>query len=119
MVDAIPSVLSEILSGDALGMGAAAKLFPAHRGEGRARPSTIWRWITHGARTANGAAVKLEAARVGGRWLTSRAALTRFATALTPPSSESNTTTTPPTRTEKARQRSSEAAVRRLTAAGA
>ena len=77
-------VIAEILNGDALGMSAAARLIPAHRGHGRANPSTPWRWITEGAKAPDGRIVRLEAGRVAGRWLTSRAALGRFISALTP-----------------------------------
>jgi hypothetical protein len=84
-------VLSEILSGDALGLSAAARLLPAHRGTGRASPSTVWRWIRTGTCTSDGRVVKLEAARLGTRWLTSTAAINRYMAALTP------TTDTPPT----------------------
>lgn len=81
---AVALVITEILNGDALGMSAAARLIPAHRGHGRANPSTPWRWITEGAKAPDGRIVKLEAGRVAGRWLTSRAALARFIEALTP-----------------------------------
>jgi hypothetical protein len=77
-------VLSEIIAGDALGLSAAARIFPAHRGEGRASSSTVWRWINTGTRTSNGRVVKLEAARIGTRWLTSKAAISRYMAALTP-----------------------------------
>ncbi len=77
------TVLDEILSGDALTLSAVAQLIPAHRGGGRMSPSTVWRWVVQGTRAA-GRMVKLEAARVGNRWLTSRSAVTRYMTALTP-----------------------------------
>jgi hypothetical protein len=38
-------------------------------------PSTTFRWVTNGAKGPGGRVVKLEAVRVGGRWITSRAAL--------------------------------------------
>lgn len=85
MADSTPSVLAEIIAGDALGLSAAARSLPAHRGDGPAAPSTIWRWILRGNRTIDGRVVKLEAARLGSRWLTSKAAITRFMEALTPP----------------------------------
>lgn len=84
MADSTPSIQSEIIAGDALGLSAAARLLPAHRGEGRASASTIWRWIRTGTRTGDGRVVRLEAARIGGRWLTSKAAITRYMSALTP-----------------------------------
>jgi hypothetical protein len=119
MADSTPLVLAEIIAGDALGLGATARLLPAHRGEGRASATTIWRWITLGTRTADGRVVRLEAARVGGRWLTSRAALGRYAAALTPPADPRPTTPVTPTRTVAARQRASERANADLERRGA
>ncbi len=110
-------VLGEILSGDALGLSDAAALFPGTRGEGRMCSSTVWRWIATGARAVGGEVVKLEAARIGTRWLTSRAALARFSAALTP-SAEPETAAVPK-RAPKARSRAADAASKRLADAGA
>jgi hypothetical protein len=46
--------------------------------------STILRWVTIGALSPDGKRVRLDAVRLGGRWITSREALQRFAEALTP-----------------------------------
>ncbi|MBM3983734.1 MAG: DUF1580 domain-containing protein [Planctomycetes bacterium] len=108
-------VLSEILAGDALGLSAAARLFPAHRGTGRASPSTVWRWIKTGTRTSDGRAVKLEAARLGTRWLTSKAAINRYMAALTP--TTDTPPTVPPTQTAAQQRRGHKAAMRALDAA--
>ena len=114
-------VLNEIIAGDALGMGAAARLLPAHRGEGRACPSTIWRWAVRGYRTPDGRVVRLEAARFAGRWLTSRAALARFGAAITsaalPPDSSTSSASAPRTQTQ--RNKATQAAIAKLKAAGA
>lgn len=62
---------------------AARRLPPARRG----RPvsfSCVLRWITDGVPGPDGHRVKLEAVRVGGRWLTSVEALARWAARLTP-----------------------------------
>jgi hypothetical protein len=83
--DPMPAVITEILAGDSLSMNAAAHRVPAHRGTGSAVPSTIWRWHRHGAKSPDGRRVHLEMARVGGKWMTSAAALARFLAALTPP----------------------------------
>jgi hypothetical protein len=61
---------------------AARSLPPGRRG----RPVTLsclLRWVLSGVRTPTGR-VCLEAIRMGGRWLTSREALQRFAERLTP-----------------------------------
>jgi hypothetical protein len=107
-----PQVLTEIVAGDALGLSAAARVFPGHRGAGRTSATTVWRWIRTGSRTSDGRVVKLEAARLGTRWLTSKAALTRYMTALTPVTLASPSPT--PTRTEAQRTRRYEAAMANL-----
>jgi Protein of unknown function (DUF1580) len=61
-----------------LSLAQAAKLIPPTRLEKRVHVSTLVRWILRGVR-----GVKLEAARVGGRWITSQEALERFSAALT------------------------------------
>jgi hypothetical protein len=44
----------------------------------------VLRWVLDGARGPSGERVRLEAARLGGRWLTSLEALRRFSERLTP-----------------------------------
>ena len=68
--------------------------------------STILRWILRGVD-----GVKLEAVRLGGRWVTSREALQRFAERLTP-RLDGDPVHTP--RTPTARRRASERAEREL-----
>jgi hypothetical protein len=46
--------------------------------------SCIFRWIADGVQSPDGSIVRLEAVRMGGRWLTSVEALHRFAEAQTP-----------------------------------
>jgi hypothetical protein len=79
----ISTVISEILSGDALTLSATARKLVPHRGQGVA-PSTLWRWHRQGVRTPDGRRVHLELARVGGKWLVSAAALARFIAMSTP-----------------------------------
>ena len=79
---AIAAVIREVLGGDALTLAAAARTLPPHRGNATA-PRTLWRWHTKGVQTG-ARRVHLEMARVGTKWVTSRAALARFLTALTP-----------------------------------
>jgi len=81
--DAVSTLLTEIEAGEGLGLAAAGRLFPAHRGKGSMNPSTVFRWVVKGQKTGCGAVVKLEAVRVGGRWLTTRSAIARFVTTLT------------------------------------
>jgi hypothetical protein len=81
--DSVPQVLVEIQSGGGLSLSAAGRLFPGHRGTGTVDPSTVFRWVTRGAKATDGRLAKLEAVRVGGRWLTSRGAVARFVASLT------------------------------------
>jgi hypothetical protein len=85
----------------------AASRFPGQRGAARLHPATLTRWILKGSKGVNGQRVKLEALRMGSRWLTSAAALARFANALHP-AGDSQTET--PLRTPAARNQASEAA---------
>jgi hypothetical protein len=48
------------------------------RGDRPVSPSTLWRWYRHGVRALDGRVVKLRVWRVGGRTLTSEAALREF-----------------------------------------
>jgi hypothetical protein len=62
----------------------ASRLLPPSR---RGRPvsfSCLWRWALRGIKNHTGEVVKLEVIKVGGRLLTSREALQRFAERLTP-----------------------------------
>ncbi len=119
VISEAPSVLSEIQSGGGLSLSAAGRMFPAHRGEGTVDPSTVFRWVNRGAKTAGGQMVKLEAVRVGGRWLTSRGAVARFVQALTPAADPVPKPLTATPRTPAARLRASERAGRELDQRGA
>src|SRR5262249_42879144 len=93
---------------------AATLVPPARRGK-KTHFSTLLRWILTGARTPSGNMVKLEAIRLGGRWMTSRSALQRFADRLTPPAD------TPPAqapRTPTQRRRASARAAAELERVG-
>jgi hypothetical protein len=108
------TVISEILAGDALTLSAAARKLVPHRGRGVA-PSTLWRWYAQGIRTPDGRRVHLEMARVGGKWLTSQAALARFIGASTP-AIPTDTAPAPSPRTARQRAGAAERAGRTLEA---
>lgn len=97
-----------------ISLSQAAARFPGHRGAERLHPATMTRWILRGVRAVDGRRVKLEATRFGCRWLTSEAALQRFADALITPPADST-----PTRTPTARQKASARADAELRAMGA
>jgi hypothetical protein len=77
----------------------ACRLIPPGRGGKRTHLSTLVRWVTRGAPGPQGDRIRLEAVRIGGRWMTSREAIQRFAERLTPQLDE------PPPPTPTARQR--------------
>ncbi|HEX4612611.1 MAG TPA: DUF1580 domain-containing protein [Urbifossiella sp.] len=112
----VPTVLEEIQAGGGLTLAAVGKLFPSHRGPGTMDPATVFRWVTNGSKATDGRAVRLEAVRVGQRWLTSRVAVARYVSALTGLSTPISSTPVP---TPAARQRRSEQAAAKLKASGA
>jgi hypothetical protein len=67
-----------------ISLNEAARSVPPSRSAKRTHLSTILRWILKGAKAPSGEIVKLEALRLGGKWITTREALQRFAEALTP-----------------------------------
>jgi len=74
----------DILNETILSLRDAAKLVPPYRIGRPVSFNCVLRWILDGSRAVNGQTVKLEAVRLGARWVTSREALARFAQALTP-----------------------------------
>jgi hypothetical protein len=95
----------------------AARLLPPGR---RGRPvslSCLLRWVLAGATGPSGERVRLEAVRLGGRWVTSREALQRFAERLTP-RLDAPQETPPNPRTPGRRQRASERAAAELERLG-
>jgi hypothetical protein len=86
MPDFVSATQTVLLNGERLFSPAAlakASNVPGHRGGEHLNGSTVFRQITKGVRAANGELVRLEAVRLGCRWLTSLEALARFAQKLT------------------------------------
>ena len=99
-----------VLNGEPLiPLAAVSGVLPAHRGSGHIGGQTVFRWITRGVRAVDGRVVRLEAVRLGSRWLTSAAAVGRFSAALTTPAIAPTSPTADPT---------TPSAPRRPTAAG-
>ena len=107
----------DLLTESTLGLPEAARILPRGRNGSRPHLSTILRWILNGAKAPSGEVVRLEAVRLGGKWITSRESLGRFCSRLTP-NFPDNSTSTPAPRSPSARQRASERAARQLAAAG-
>ena len=99
----------------ALSLAQAADLLPPGRGGARPTLGCVLRWVLKGAKSPSGELVRLEAIRLGGRWLTSREALQRFAERLTP---SLDSEPPPAPRTANQRRRASEVAARELEKMG-
>jgi hypothetical protein len=90
-------LLAEIARGQGLSMAMAAGRFPPSRSGRPVHPATASRWALRGVKTRDGRLVRLEAARVGGRWVTTEPAIRRFIGALQP----HETATPPPAGTDR------------------
>jgi hypothetical protein len=93
---------------------AAEMVPPARRGK-KTHLSTVFRWVTDGAKGPDGRRVRLEAVRLGGRWLTSTEAVQRFAERLTP---DLDRPRPPASRSPGARERAAKRADRQLRRLG-
>ncbi len=92
-----------------LSLPEAARSLPAGRRNRPVSMSCIFRWITSGVKLPSGDVVRLEAVRLGGRWLTSKEALQRFADAQTPRlDGEPEATPRTPTTRQRASARAAE-----------
>jgi hypothetical protein len=108
----------DLANEERLSLQEAAKLPPSFR-EGRpTHTSTILRWITKGVRLASGEIVRLEGARLGGRWITSVEAVHRFMERLTAGALGDSATHTPEITTTQQRRRELERVDRELSEAG-
>jgi hypothetical protein len=93
----------------------AARYLPKGR---RGRPvhfTTLLRWVLDGVVSPAGDRVRLEALRLGSKWITSREALQRFVEAQTPAVDGAET---PALRTPTRRQKASDRAARELERLG-
>jgi hypothetical protein len=104
-----------ILSETTMSLSQAAKRLPSGRRGAPVSLACVLRWVLQGARGPAGARVRLEAVRLGGRWLTSLEALARFAQALTPATADSQSS---PIRTLRQRRKRAERAERELEQLG-
>ncbi len=109
------TITTEILSGSGLSLVQAVRRFPPFRQGKPVALSTVLRWITSGVHLPDGKIIRLEAARLGGRWLTSGPAIERFISRQTP---NLETPAAPTPRTERQRERAAERAAKALDASG-
>jgi hypothetical protein len=106
----------EIAAGEGLYLTQAAKRFPPYR---RGRPVTlgcVLRWILQGVRLPDGSRVRLEGARLAGRWLTTAGAIARFLAVQSPQLEDAERPALP--RTPGKRRRAIERAGRELDKVG-
>jgi hypothetical protein len=81
LVPSVPNdspILSEVAAGLGLSLTQAARRLPSARAGRPVHSSCVWRWITSGVSLPSGEIVRLEAARLAGRYITSIPALERF-----------------------------------------
>jgi hypothetical protein len=105
----------EVRNETLISLKAAARMLPPGR---RGRPVTLsclLRWIIDGVKLSDGSVCRLEAVRMGGRWLTSVEGLQRFAERQTPRLGDAGP---PPLRTAATRQQASERAAAELDKIG-
>ena len=78
------SIHDEIAAGHGEPLSRARRRFPPHRQGKSVTLSCLIRWITSGVRGPSGQRIRLEAARLAGRWVTTPQAIARFLQAQTP-----------------------------------
>jgi hypothetical protein len=108
-------LLAEIEAGQGETLTRAARRLPRTRQDRPVTLSCLFRWVTVGAIGPDGQRVKLEAARIAGKWVTTPGAIRRFVQAQTPRGSAQA-----PTAPRSASQRhgANEAAAKRLSQLG-
>jgi hypothetical protein len=116
-VESTKAQVQSVLFETTLGLVEAAQFLPRGRNSSRPHLSTLLRWILTGAKSPTGEVVRLEAVRLGSKWITSREALARFAERLTPSLADIAAEQRAP-RSPSARQRASQRAAKELERVG-
>lgn len=78
------AIHDEISQGQGLYLSEACGLLPRYRRGAKVTIGCLVRWITSGVKGHDGITVKLEAARLANRWITTRSAIARFLAAQSP-----------------------------------
>jgi hypothetical protein len=107
-------LLEEIEAGQGETLTRAARRIPRSRQDRPVSLSCLLRWVLVGVKGPGGTRIKLEAARLAGKWVTTPGAIRRFVEAQTP----DQDSTVPASRTPCRRRRASERAGRRLEEMG-
>jgi hypothetical protein len=105
--------LIDISTEKTLSLAQAAKILPPGRNGRSTHVATLSRWIVRGVR-----GVRLDAARIGGRWITSEEAIDRFSSALTADRLPANQPMMTAAKVTATRQRELERVDRELVALG-
>jgi hypothetical protein len=108
-------LLEEIESGQGETLTRAARRVPRTRQDRPVTLSCLFRWITTGVIGPNGQRIKLEAARLAGKWITTPGAIRRFVEAQTP---RHDIGAAPVPRSPNRRRRASERAAEELERIG-
>jgi hypothetical protein len=108
-------LLEEIEAGQGETLTRAARRMPRTRLDRPVTLGCLLRWITTGVSGPNGLRIKLEAARLAGKWVTSPGAIRRFVAAQTP---ALNGEKAPTPRTPGQRSKAAEIASKQLDKAG-
>jgi hypothetical protein len=111
-------LLDEIAAGEGKPLSAIAKGIHPNRGGKPVTLSCILRWGQAGLKLPDGTKVFLEMVRLGGRWLTTPAALGRFITSQTPAPGADPSVCTPARRSAARKQRAARLAAAELERAG-
>jgi hypothetical protein len=106
---------NNLIGENLLSLNQAARRLPPGRRNRPVSLSCVLRWVLEGVPGPDGRRVKLDAVRLGGRWVTSLEALGRFAEQLTPRFGDIPLSVR---RTPKQRKRAAARAEKKLTAAG-
>jgi hypothetical protein len=105
----------DLASETTISLAQVAREQPPGRGGAPCSLGCVLRWVLKGVRSPAGELVRLEAIRLGGRWITSREAVQRWAEKLTP---RLDGEAAPAPRTATARRRAADKASKELEAMG-
>jgi hypothetical protein len=108
-------LLAEIEDGEGETLSRAARRVPRTRQDKAVGLSCLFRWVTVGVLGPDGRRVKLEAARLAGKWVTTPGAIRRFVAAQTP---RLDPEPAPDHRSPGKRQRAAERAAKELERLG-
>ena len=104
------TLLEEIEAGQGETLTRAARRVPRTRQDKPVTLSCLFRWVTAGVVGQDGRRVKLEAARIAGKWVTTPGAIRRFVAAQTPNLTDTPLSAPPPRSTNRRRRASEKAA---------